>query len=244
MALNNDERERLKNELAMIENDIQRVINREGPSDELEANAGDLPMVQNAQVHDYDGELDEIQQRSQNIINNLVRLYLSDNEQIMNHDYIRNKRQKDADYFAKLDFLVNASQRTLVNIMREIDMGAASPRMFEVLSMLQKEMRENVKLSSNNLTSIEKFYKDMRKDLGLQQEPENIPQPEVKKEEKKEEAGHIFNHADLNKQVDEWLKTRDVEKENREKEKHEKERQERISNLKNTGTDTPTTQAG
>jgi len=224
MALNNDERERLKNELAEIENDIQRVLNQEGPSDELEAGTNDLPAV-NLNAYDYNQELDDIQDRSARIINNLVRLYLGDNEVLLNHDYILNKKEKDADYFAKLDFLVNASQRTLINIMREIDMGAATPRMFEVLSMLQKEMRENVKLSSSNLSNIEKFYKDMRQDLGLQQQPEVAEIKEIEKE-KKEEEGHIFNHADLNKQVDEWLKTRDFEKEEKKREKEKKEKKE------------------
>lgn len=217
MALNNDERERLKNELAEIENDIQRVINQQDDIKDLEAKSGDLPAVQLA-TYDYDAELDEIQTRSQAIINNLVRLYLGDNEALLNHEYIARKRDKDADYFAKLDFLVGASQRTLINIMREIDMGAATPRMFEVLSMLQKEMRENIKLSSSNLSNIESFYKNMREDLGLQQQPQNVPVVQ-EVQAATQPDGHILNHADLNKQVDEWLKTRDaIKKEEKEEE--------------------------
>lgn len=224
MALNNDDRERLKNELAEIENDIQRVLNQNDDPADLEADGNALPAVQQA-IHDYDAELDSIQERSSRIINNLVRLYLGDNEVLLNHDYILNKSEKDADYFAKLDFLVNASQRTLVNIMREIDMGASTPRMFEVLSMLQKEMRENVKLSSSNLSNIEKFYKDMRQDLGLQQTPQAPAVQEAQvaavQEEKK---GHIMNHADMNKQIDEWLKTRETEKLEKEREKEKEKR--------------------
>lgn len=204
MALNNDERERLKQELAMIENDIQRVINREGPSDNLEASSEDLPAIQNAVVHDYDEELNEIEQESQEIVDNLVGMYLDDDANLINHDYIRKKRQKDADNFARLDFLVKSSQRIMVNVMREIDMGATTPKMFEVISMLQREMRENIKLSSTNLTNIEKFYKEMRKDLGLQDEPE-IAQT-VQHDEKKE--GHITSHLDLNKRIDDILKRR------------------------------------
>ena len=99
-------------------------------------------------------------------------------------------------------------------------MGAVTPRMYEVLSMLQKEMRENIKLSATNLSNIETFYKNMREDLGLQQQPQNVPVVQEVQAAKPPE-GQIMNHADLNKQVDEWLKTRDtakdIEKAEREK---------------------------
>lgn len=211
MALNDDERERLKAELAEIENDIARVINNNDPRD-LEAKTDDLPAVQAAQ-HNYDQELNQIHTRSSAIIDNLARLYLGDDDGLINHEYISRKREKDADYFAKLDFLVNASQRTLINIMREIDMGAASPRMFEVLSMLQKEMRENIKLSSTNLKNIETFYKDMREDLGIQQQVPAAVQAVQEQQQQVQEEGRIITHADLNKQVDEWLKNRDKKEE-------------------------------
>jgi hypothetical protein len=37
--------------------------------------------------------------------------------------------------------------------------------MYDALSMLQKEMRENIKLSSTHLVNVEKFYKSLREDI-------------------------------------------------------------------------------
>lgn len=198
--MNNEERERLRAELLEIENDIQKVIEDQN-FESLEATSNDLPPLTNNALHDYDNELSEIGERSKAIIDNLVKLYLGEDENLFNHEYISRKREKDADNFSKLDFLVTSSQRTLTSIMKEIDMGAGTPRMYEVLSMLQKEMRENIKMSSSNLTNIESFYKNMRQDLGLSSTAQVAQQH-------KEEEGQIMNFENLNKQVDEWIRTK------------------------------------
>ena len=194
----NEDRERLRIELEEIERDVQKFSSEDDISS-LQARTGDLPAMNTGPLHDYEEEMEGIQARSSDIIDNLVKLYLGDDDKLLNHDYIARKREKDADYFSKLDFLVNSSQRTLISIMKEIDMGAATPRMFEVLSMLQKEMRENIKLSSTNLSNIEKFYKDMREDLGLSSQPGG---------KKEDMDGEIVSFENLNKKIDGWLKER------------------------------------
>jgi prephenate dehydratase len=72
-------------------------------------------------------------------------------------------------------------------------------------------MRENIKLSSSNLTSIESFYKEMREDLGIRNQPQIEAVQEINQKEKEEE-GQIMSHAEMNMQVEEWLKNRDLEK--------------------------------
>lgn len=198
--MKNEDRERLRIELEEIERDVQKFSENDEDVSSLQARSGDLPAMNTVNLHNYEEEMTLIQERSSDIIDNLVKLYLGDDDKLLNHDYIARKREKDADYFSKLDFLVNSSQRTLISIMKEIDMGAATPRMFEVLSMLQKEMRENIKLSSTNLSNIEKFYKDMREDLGLSSQP-GSGKPE-------NEEGEIVSFENLNKKIDGWLKQR------------------------------------
>lgn len=198
--MNNEEKEKLRAELAEIENDIQRVIEDQN-IESLEASSNDLPPLATNTLHNYEEELSEIGERSKAIIDNLVKLYLGEDENLFNHEYISRKREKDADNFSKLDFLVTSSQRTLTSIMKEIDMGAGSPRMYEVLSMLQKEMRENIKMSSSNLTNIETFYKNMRQDLGLSSTATAVQQ-------QTKDEGQIMNFENLNKQVDEWIRTK------------------------------------
>jgi hypothetical protein len=115
-------------------------------------------------VYDYEGELFEITIKSKKIIDDLAKAYL-EHDPIINQPYIKSKIEKDSDYYAYLDFLINNSKRALINISKQIDQGSHEPRMYDALSMLQKEMRENIKLSSTHLVNVEKFYKSLREDI-------------------------------------------------------------------------------
>lgn len=121
--------------------------------------------------YDYESEQQEIEEESTEIIDDLAKLYLG--EDIAEHPYIKSKRKKDAEYYAKLNFLVKTSERSLVNMNREIDKGNATARMYEVLGQLQSQMRENIKLSSSNLTNIENFYKELREDMVVEKQEED-----------------------------------------------------------------------
>lgn len=194
-----DEQNRIKNELEAIEIDISKKIENLNPED-LFAQTTDLPALQpdTNGIVDYKQQLSDIKKDSTNIINSLAELYLGD-ENLLKHPYISEKMKKDSDYYSKLEFLVQSSQKTLISIMRDIDMGNSNSRMYEVQSMLQKEMRDNIKLSLGSLANIEDFYKSIRTDLGVTTTPGAtiVAQQE-------EETSHV-DMKELNKQIDDLI---------------------------------------
>jgi hypothetical protein len=164
-------KEKLKKEFESLELTISQEVEKLPPED-LFANENSLPSFSedDNSALDYKQQLIDIHNESQNIIDNLAELYLGD-EKLLDNPYISEKRRKDAEYFSKLQFLVELSTKTLMSMMRELDMGNTNVRMFEVQSMLQKEMRDNIKFASTTLKSVETFYKSLRDDLGITQTP-------------------------------------------------------------------------
>ena len=163
--------EKLKKEFESLELTISQEIENM-PPEELFASDSALPSFaeDDNSALDYKQQLINIHNESQNIIDNLAELYLGD-EKLLDNPYISEKRRKDAEYFSKLQFLVELSTKTLMSMMRELDMGNTNVRMFEVQSMLQKEMRDNIKFASTTLKNVETFYKSLRDDLGITQTP-------------------------------------------------------------------------
>jgi len=75
--------------------------------------------------------------------------------------------------------------------------------MHEVVNQTIGQIRENAKFLSNQRTDLEKFYKTLRNDLGLN----NIENPEVAKmqtesqEEQSSEDGQIMDNRKLNELI-------------------------------------------
>lgn len=197
------DRNKIKSEFDAIELDIAEKIDQLNP-EELFAAEGELPALSDCNVEqlDYTKQITKLNTDATNIVNNLAELYLGD-ENLLENSYIKDKRRKDAEYYGKLEFLVETSQKTLINVMREIDMGNAHPKMFEVQSMLQKEMRDNIKLSSSSLSNIESFYKSIRKDLGMSTSPSVTPAKEVT-----DETTHV-DMKEFNQQLEDMMNNPD-----------------------------------
>ena len=90
-----------------------------------------------------------------------------------------------------------------MNQLRQVDNGDNSARMHEVVNQTIGQIRENAKFLSNQRTDLEKFYKTLRNDLGLN----NIENPEVIKaqnqsqEESSTEEGEIMDNRKLNELI-------------------------------------------
>lgn len=197
------ERNRIKSEFEAIELDIAEKIDQLNPED-LFVEEGELPALSDCNVEqlDYNKQITVLNKDATSIVNNLAELYLGD-ENLLENPYIKDKRRKDAEYYGKLEFLVETSQKTLINVMREIDMGNGHPKMFEVQSMLQKEMRDNIKLSSSSLSNIESFYKSIREDLGMSASPSVTPAQELT-----DQTTHV-DMKEFNQQLDDMMKNPD-----------------------------------
>lgn len=160
----------------------------------------DLPGFGELDVYNYDDDISEVKKVSEGIIENLVDLYLGDVPEILEHPYIKHKKLEDIYDYADSKFLGKMSKKLLLQNLRQIDNGDNSARMYEVATKLMGEIREINKDSRSSRSEIENFYKEIRSDLGLNDlsNSSNV--------EEEDSEGQIINTADLNNQIDAYLK--------------------------------------
>jgi hypothetical protein len=122
--------------------------------------------------------------------------------------------KEDAMIYAEGLFLSKMTRKNFLNQLRQVDNGDNSARMHEVVNQTIGQIRENSKFLSGQRTELEKFYKTLRKDLGLN----DIENPEVMKaqndaineQNESNEGGAIMDNRKLN----ELIKSAMINKEN------------------------------
>ena len=123
----------------------------------------------------------------------------------MDHKYIKNKMKEDAAIYAETIFLSRMTRKNFLTQLRQVDNGDNSARMHEVVNQTISQIRENSKFSSTQRTDLEKFYKELRKDLGLNE----ITSEEMKSEiQENEEDVKITDTRNLNDMIDSYLKNK------------------------------------
>ena len=161
----------------------------------------DMPDFGEIEIYDYESDVLDSLEVATDVIDSLADLYLGDDEKIKNHRYIQNKMADDAEHYAEAKLLSKITRKTLIQILRQVDNGDNSARMYEVVNQTIKSQQDNNKYLSGVKTDIEKFYRGIRKDLGLTELGES---PAV--EGTGEEGGNIIDTRDLNDQINDILK--------------------------------------
>lgn len=198
MSKTENERNRLQDEFDQIQSE-----NNEFDISKHLAKPDDLPDLGEIQIYDYESDMTVSSQQSMDVLESLVDLYLSDVPQLKDHPYIKNKMKEDAQVYAEAIFLTKMTRKNFLNQLRQVDNGDSSARMHEVVNQTIGQIRENAKFLSNQRTDLEKFYKTLRNDLGLN----NIENPEVAKmqtesqEEQSSEDGQIMDNRKLNELI-------------------------------------------
>ena len=129
-------------------------------------------------------------------------LYLDDNEELLDNNYIKKKIENDAENLSDIKFLQNITKTAIVKQMKQIEQGDVTPRHFETLYGGMKEMRENIKQSTTTINTMEGFYKQLRDDLGLK---ENIG-ADLEIEEGDAVNNNVIDQKSLNARLDEIIK--------------------------------------
>ena len=196
MNKNEKEKSRLDQEFEMIQNEGTHVN-----VEQYLVTAEQLPDFGKIEIYDYDKDLAETSSDSLEILQSLVDLYVPE---IKDNPYILSKMKEDARIYGSSQFLERMSQKLLIQQLKQIDSGDSSARMFETSIMSMKEMRETLKDGRTAKSEIEKMYKQMRSDLGLNeiQQPDGV-------EQKQDHKGRIIDTADLNNKLEELLKSKD-----------------------------------
>ena len=197
---------KLENERNRIKDEFDEIQSENGEFDISKhlAKPEDLPDLGEIEIYDYDSDMTVSHQQSMEVLESLVDLYLSDVPQLKDHPYIRNKMREDAMVYAETIFLSKMTRKNFLSQLRQVDNGDNSARMHEVVNQTIGQIRENSKFSSTQRTELEKFYKNLRKDLGLNE----IESPDVQKaiessqqEEDNTESGQIFDNRKLNEMI-------------------------------------------
>jgi hypothetical protein len=178
------ERDRLKEEFDRIQFESNDTYDL---SQHL-ADLGDLPDLGNVEMYDYDSDIESSIKKSTEVIESLVDLYFSDLPALKKHSYIKNKIKEDASVYAETIFLSKMTRKNFITMLKQIDNGDNSARMYEVVNQTITQIRENAKFSSNQRNELEKFYKSLRDDVdeydlkGVVSEKEDTKNPKKKSE--------------------------------------------------------------
>jgi len=196
-------------------NDLQSEFNRiQEENKELDvskylAKREDLPDLGEIQIYDYDADIEESKVQAGEVLESLVDLYLGDNPGVIKHPYIQNKMKEDAQVYADTIFLQKMTRKNFLTQLKQVDNGDSSARMHEVVNQSISQIRENIKFSQTQRTELEKFYKDMRRDFGMNEIAESNEIKNTQPEETEDKKdGQIFDTRSLNNMIDTYLKNK------------------------------------
>lgn len=170
------------------------------------AKKDDLPDLGEIEIYDYDSDLEKATDESMDLLKSLVDLYLGDAKNVIEHNYIKNKLKEDAAVYAETIFLSKMTRKNFLTQLRQVDNGDNSARMHEVINQTISQIRENSKFSLTQRTELEKFYKEIRKDLGMNDLSDaSTVQTETVEEAEKTK---IMDARSLNDAIDKYLKSK------------------------------------
>ena len=100
------------------------------------------------------------------VLDNLLKLYLSE-EIIEQEEYIQAKSELDKSALSMLIRQMENSETAINALMNAIGEGEVTPRMFEVLSDMQRTMLEIIKSQTMYMMAVEENAKKMARDIDI-----------------------------------------------------------------------------
>ena len=152
-----------------IKKSIDDLLNDDDSSGLPAPSGSGLPSFQMNEPVDYDEMKNEASNESKKLMNSLLKFYLS-NELIEKNDYIKAKAKVDMMTQAGLIKQLQVSERSIDTLMRLIDSGEMTPRMFEVLGGLQKTMLDIMKHQTLHMMAAEENMKKLKRDIDVYQD--------------------------------------------------------------------------
>ena len=164
-----------------------------------------LPDLGTIQIYDYDADVDETKHQADEVLESMVDLFLGDYPDLVKHKYVQQKMKEDAKVYADTLFLQKMTKRNFLTQLKQVDNGDNSARMHEVVNQSVSQIRDNIKFSQTQRTEFEKFWKEMRKDLGLNELSESMEQKNQPIVDESE-SGKIMDSRSLNEMIDKVIK--------------------------------------
>ena len=117
-------------------------------------------------------QLTKAKNKAEKVMNSLLSFYLSE-EIIAEHEYIQAKAQLDEYALSMLIRQMQNSETAITLLMETIHEGDVSPRMFEVLSDLQRTLLDIIKSQTMYMIAIEENAKKISRDVDVYHNTEN-----------------------------------------------------------------------
>lgn len=199
-----------ENEKSRIQDEFDQIQSENSDFDISKhlARPEDLPDLGEIEIYDYDADMTVSSQQSMEVLESLVDLYLGDVPKLKQHPYIMNKMKEDATVYAEALFLAKMTRKNFLNQLRQVDNGDNSARMHEVVNQTIGQIRENSKFLSGQRTELEKFYKNLRNDLGYN---EITPEPTIDEDDDSSE-GAVMDNRKLNDLIKNAMLNKDDKK--------------------------------
>lgn len=199
-----------ENEKSRIQDEFDQIQSENSDFDISKhlARPEDLPDLGEIEIYDYDADMTVSSQQSMEVLESLVDLYLGDVPKLKQHPYIMNKMKEDATVYAEALFLAKMTRKNFLNQLRQVDNGDNSARMHEVVNQTIGQIRENSKFLSGQRTELEKFYKNLRNDLGYN---EITPEATIDEEDESTE-GAVMDNRKLNDLIKNAMLNKDDKK--------------------------------
>lgn len=154
------------------ENPVRRSIDDLLKEDNLPTqNQGGLPAFNEHVPMNYVEAKDTSMNSAKKLMNSLLKFYLSE-DLIQKNEYIQLKAKVDVMTMAQLIFQMQTAEHAITILMRSIDAGEVSPRMFEVLGGLQKTMLDIMKHQTLHMMASEENMKKLKRDIDIYADPQ------------------------------------------------------------------------
>jgi hypothetical protein len=132
----------------------------------LQTSNSGLPAFSVNEPMDYQEVKSSSINSAKKLMNSLLKLYLSE-ELIQKNEYIQLKAKVDVMTMSQLLFQMQTAEHAITTLMRSIDAGEVSPRMFEVLGGLQKTMLDIMKHQTLHMMAAEENMKKLKRDIDI-----------------------------------------------------------------------------
>ena len=130
------------------------------------AQQGDLPSFNDVERYSFDDGKDRSIKMAKRMMNSVMKLYLSA-EIIEQNEYVQMKQKVEEMQLSTLFNQMAQMEHSIEMLMRTIESGELTPRMFEVLAGLQKTMLEINKHATLHMMAAEEGMKKMKHDIDI-----------------------------------------------------------------------------
>lgn len=190
---NKEKRDDLKKNIKSLEGEMNSL------GDVLDLNPEDLlpkedmlDGINDIEIFDYEKEIEEIRHDSNVTLECLSQLYLSTDD--IKRKNLGNIIKNDSEALADLKFSLSCSKRGIINLMKNIDMGINDPLMYQSVGILQKEIRDSIKMLYDIQKKMKEFYKEIKQELD---EINTVEEEEANKEAEIMDADNELHIVDL-----------------------------------------------